>query len=412
VTAPARVQLKGSKWNRARGSKWVPAVMCSLVVILLGVVSRLQAEEWSVAPSLGVKAVYNSNLLLTPLTHDDTYGYWITPAMEVSGNSERLEVSSRIAADFVGYFGGEDRQFTNVFVPLSIRYKTEKDVIGFSGGLTRDNTLLSELQATGVVLQFAQRNQWSFNPTWTRMLTEKLSFQSGVQFSDTTYESGRLVDYRLFGGSGGFSYALTERDQVQIMGSYLDFRTIDSPSAFRSNFPGIDMSLTHAFSESLTGTVHGGPRFLQSTSEIFGVNLTTHDTVWLVGASLQQKFERAAVSASFERDLVPSGFGLLIQTNRAQGSASYDISETLTGSVSVVGVLTSGKSQVAVGGVFPDSRYVSITPKLSWKFLEWWQAEVSYMYRWRDIDTQLDSANSHATTFMVTYYPPKRTFFH
>ena len=128
-------------------------------------------------------------------------------------------------------------------------------MIGFSGGLTRDNTLLSELQATGVVLQFAQRNQWSFNPTWTRMLSEKLSFQSGVQFSDTTYESGRLVDYRLFGGSGGFSYALTERDQVQIMGSYLDFRTTDSPSAFRSNFPGIDMSLTHAFSESLDG--HG-----------------------------------------------------------------------------------------------------------------------------------------------------------
>ena len=412
MTVPAQVQLYDSNQGRAWGSRWVPAVVCSVIVIVLSMVPKLQAAEWSVSPSLGVKGVYNSNLLLSPLPHDDTYGYWVTPAMEVSGNSERLDVSSRIAADFVGYFGGEDRHFTNVFVPLAISYKTEKDLFGFSGGLTRDNTLLSELQETGVVLQFTQRNRWTFNPTWTRRLTEKLSFQSGVQFSDTTYESGRLVDYRLFGGSGGFSYALTERDQVQIMGSYLDFRTTDSPSAFRSNFPGIDMSLTHAFSESLTGTVHGGPRFLQSTSEIFGVDLTTHDTVWLVGASLQQKFEQAVVSASFERDLVPSGFGLLIQTNRAQASASYDISETLTGSMSVVGVLTSGKSQVAVGGVFPDSRYVSITPKLSWKFLEWWQAEVSYMYRWRDNDTQLDSANSHATTFMVTYYPPKRTFFH
>ena len=256
--------------------------------------------------------------------------------------------------------------------------------------------------------------EWSFNPTWTRMLTEKLSFQSGVQFSDTTYESGRLVDYRLFGGSGGFSYALTERDQVQIIGSYLAFRTTDSPSAFRSNFPGIDMSLTHAFSESLTGTVHGGPRFLQSTSEIFGVDLTTHDTVWLVGASLQQKFERAAVSASFERNLVPSGFGLLIQTNRAEASGTYDISETLAGSHQCgrCDDVRKGTS-AAVGGVFLDRNVMSVLPpKLSWKFLEWWQAEVSYMYRWRDIDTQLDSANSHATTFMVTYYPPKRTFFH
>lgn len=401
----------GRQWSRQRASKCLAKVVLALTIMAFGMAPSIDAAEWSLTPSLGAKGIYNSNLLLTSLPHDETYGYWVTPAMEVSGSSERLVVSSRVAADFVGYFGGERREFTNVFLPLSIRYKTEKDVIGFAGGLTRDNTLLSELQETGVVLQFAQRNQWTFNPTWTRMLTEKLSFQSGVQFSDTTYESGRLVDYRLFGGSGGFRYVLTERDQVQLMGSYLDFRTTDSPSAFRSNFPGIDMSLTHAFSESLTGTVHGGPRFLQSTSEIFGVNVTTHDTVWLVGASLQQKFERAMVGASFERDLVPSGFGLLIQTNRAQASASYDISETLTCSMSVVGVLTSGKSQLALGGVFPDSSYVSFSQKLSWKFLEWWQAEVSYMFRWRDIDTQADSANSHATTFMVTYYPPKWTVF-
>lgn len=412
MTVAVRLQLNGSKRSREWSSKQVAAVVLNLMIIASSMVPRIHAAEWSFSPSLGVKGVYNSNLLLTTLPHDDTYGYWVTPATELSGNTERLDVSSRIAADFVGYFGGEDRQFTNVFVPLSISYKTEKDLIGFSGGFTRDNTLLSELQATGVVLQFAQRNQWTFSPTWTRRLTEKLSFQSGVQFSDTTYESERLVDYRLFGGSGGFLYELSERDQVRLMGSYLDFRTTDSPSAFRANFPGIDMSLTHAFSESLTGAVHGGPRFLHSSSETPGGNLGTDDTVWLVGASLRKNFERAALGVSFERDLVPSGFGLLIQTNRAEASGSYEISETLACSLNVVGVLTSGKTQVAVGGVFPDSNYVSVAPKLSWKFLEWWQAEVSYMYRWRDIDTQVDSANSHATTFMVTYYPPKRTFFH
>jgi len=383
-----------------------------LVIIASDGAPGIKAAEWSLSPSLGTKGVYNSNLLLTPLPHDETYGYWVTPAMELSGNTERLDMSSRVAADFVGYFGGEDRQFTNVFLPVSIRYRTEKDLIGFTGGLSRDNTLISELQATGVVLQFAQRNQWTFNPTWTRSLTEKLSFQSGMQFSDTTYESARLVDYRLLSGSGGFLYHVTERDQVQISGTYVDFHTTDSPSPFRASFPGFDLSVTHAFSESLTGTVHGGPRFLNSTSQLLGGNFTTHDTVWLAGASLRKNFERAAFQVAFARDLVPSGFGLLIQTNRAEASGSYDLSETLACSVNVVGVLTSGKTRVVIGGAFPDSSYVSVAPKLSWKFLEWWQAEVSYMYRWRDIDTQADSASSHATTFMVTYYPPKRTFFH
>jgi hypothetical protein len=377
-----------------------------------GIPSQSEAAEWSLSPSLSVKGVYNSNLLLTPLPHDGTYGYWVTPATEIAGKTERLDVSSRIAADFVGYFGAEDRQFTNVFAPLSVRYRTDKDTIGFTGGLTRDNTLLGELQATGVVLDFTQRNQWTFNPTWTRRLTEKLSVQSGVQFSDTTYESARLVDYRLVGGSGGLLYQLSERDQIQLLGSYTHFRTTDSLFGFQASFPGINMSLTHAFSESLTGTLNGGPRFLSSTSQTPLGDITARDTVWLAGASMTKQFERAALHVSFARDLTPSGFGLLIQTHRGEVTGMYRVSETLDFTLTVLGVLASGKTKAAIGGTFPDSSYVSLMPKLSWRFLEWWQTEVSYEYRWREFESAAGSAQSHATMFMVTYSPPKLSFSH
>jgi hypothetical protein len=401
---------KGRGHGRSR--KATVYLVLAALIVTADMAPGSEAAEWSLAPSIGTKGVYNSNLLLTPLPHDETYGYWVTPAAELSGKTERLDVSSRIAADVVGYFGGEDRQFTNVFAPLSVRYQTEKDLIGFTGGLTRDNTLLSELQTTGVVLQFAQRNQWTFNPTWTRKLTEKLSFQSGAQLSDTTYETARLVDYRLVGGSGGLLYQLSERDHIQLSGSYTHFRTTDSPFGFQASFPGINMSLTHAFSESLTGVINGGPRFLSSISQTPLGDITARDTVWLAGASMTKSFERARLQVSFARDLTPSGFGLLIETNRGELSGSYEISETLIGSLNVVGVLTSGKASAVTGGAFPDSRYVSLAPKISWKFLEWWQAEVSYMYRWRAIDTATDSAESHATTFMVTYYPPKLSLSH
>ena len=33
--------------------------------------------------------------------------------------------------------------FTNLFLPLTLRYKTETDLLGFTGGFTRDNTLMS-----------------------------------------------------------------------------------------------------------------------------------------------------------------------------------------------------------------------------------------------------------------------------
>ncbi|MEO7863369.1 MAG: hypothetical protein ABIU05_23620 [Nitrospirales bacterium] len=388
------------------------------IVVLIGVffgahLSSVWAAEWALLPSIGIKGVYNDNLVLTPLPHKATYGYWVSPAAELSGKTERLEVSSRIAADFVSYYGGRETQFTNVFLPLTLRYKTEKDLLGFSGGFTRDNTLMSELLSTGLVLRFTQRNQWVANPSWSRSITEKLSFQSNFQLNDTTYEDGLslgLVDYQLLGGSGGLLYQLTEQDQIQLTGSYVNFHTTNAPTPFRADFPGVNLSLTRAFTETLTGVVHGGPRFVSSTTQIVGDNIRAQSTVWLFGASLTKKFESTSIQASVDRDIVPSGFGLLIQRDRAGLTVSHDLSETLMASFNGSGYLVSGVTEVAQGGTIPESRYFYFTPKVVWKFSEWWKMELSYTYGRRDIDSPLDAATSNATMFMLTYYPPKLAF--
>ncbi len=243
---------------------------------------------------------------------------------------------------------GEETQFTNVFLPLTLRYKTEKDLLGFSGGFTRDNTLMSELLSTGLVLRFTQRNQWTANPSWTRSITEKLSIQSNFQLNDTTYEDGLslgLVDYQLFGGSGGLLYQLTEQDQIQLTGSYVNFHTTNAPAPFRADFPGVNLTLTHAFTETLTGTAHGGPRFVSSTTQIVSDNIRAQSTVWLFGASLTKKFESTSIQVNVDRDIVPSGFGLLIQRDRAGLTMSHDLTETLAASFNGSGYLVSGVTE-------------------------------------------------------------------
>ena len=373
-------------------------------------VSQSEAAEWSLLPSIGVKGVYNDNLLLTPLPHEATYGYWVSPAAEFAGNTERLEVSGRAAADFVSYYGGQQNNFTNIHLPVSIRYKTEKDLLGFTGGFVRDNTLMSELLTTGVVLRFTQRNQWTANPSWTRSITEKLSVQSSFQLSDTTYENGLslgLVDYQLLGGSGGLLYQVTEQDQIQLSGSYVNFHTTNAPLPFRASFPGVNLSLTHAFTETLTGTAYGGPSFVSSTTQTAGDNIKAQSTVWLFGANLTKKFERATVQISASRNIVPSGFGLLIQTDHAGMTVSHDLSETLTASFDGSAYIVSGVTNRATGGTFPENRYFSATPTIAWKFLEWWKLELSYTYGRREVAGFSDATTSNATMFMLTYYPPK-----
>ena len=393
--------------------RWCLYQSVVLVWLFCGVhLSAVWAAEWSFVPSIGAKGVYNSNLILTPLPHDETYGYWVSPAAEFAGKTERLEVSSRIAADFVSYYGGAGTQFTNIFLPLTLRYKTDKDLLGFTGGFVRDNTLMSELLDTGLVLRFTQRNQLTANPSWTRRITEKLSFQASGQLNDTTYENGLtlgLVDYQLFGGSGGLLYQMTEQDQIQLSGSYVNFHTTNAPSPFRASFPGVNLSLTHAFTETLTGTAYGGPRFVSSTTDTVSNSVTAQSTVWLFGASLTKKLESTSIQVNVDRDIVPSGFGLLIQRDRAGLTVSHDLTETLAASLNASGYLVSGITQLATGSTFPESRYAYLTPKIAWKFLEWWKLEMSYTYGHREVDGS-NPAMSNATMFMLTYYPPKLAF--
>jgi hypothetical protein len=383
-------------------------ILCAAWLVL-AFAFRGEAAEWSVLPSIGANGVYNSNLILTPFPHSETYGYWISPAAEFAGKTERLEVSGRTAADFVSYYGGQNTSFYNLYLPLTTRYKTETDQLDFTGGFVRDNTLMGELLNTGVVLRFTQRNQWTANPSWTRALTEKLSFQSSFQLSDTTYENGLslgLVNYQLFGGSGGLLYQLTEKDQVQLSGSYVNFHTTNSPASFRSGFPGASLNLTHMFSESLIGTLYGGPRFVNTTSQIGAVQIKTNDTVWVFGGNLTKKFERSTIQATVSRDIIPSGFGLLIQTDRVAATVTHNLSETIALSLDASAYRVSGVTTTALGTSLADQKYFYVTPTISWKFLEWWKAELSYAYRLREV-TGVPDATSNGTMFTLTYFPPK-----
>lgn len=379
-----------------------PAVLTGIAVLAWAV--ELRAAEWSAEPSVSLRADYNSNLTLTVFPHDEVWGYWASPAVTFAGSTESLRVSAKAAADFVRYVGGEDVSFTNLYFPLSARYRREQDTWSLEGGLTRDNTLLGELQQTGVRVSFTQRNLWTANPSWTRALTEKLSVQGGYQFADASYDNGfrlGLIDYQVHGGNGAVLYDLTERDQVQFTGHYVTFSAPDA--RLRSAYYGATASMTHSFSESATGTVSGGPRQV-STSQ-FG--LKDSELVWLFAANLRAQGERSSLQLDVSRDINPSGLGLLIRTDRAAVTVSNDVTETLTASISGQVLLASGIATKGFTVGFPDQRYVSATPKITWRMTDWWTLTVSYTYAQLDIDNPSRTAGANSTFVMVTYTMPK-----
>src|SRR5262249_42523037 len=118
-------------------------------------------------------------------------------------------------------------------------------------------------------------------------------------------------------------------------------------------------------------------------------------------ASIKKEFERSIVSVETSREINPSGFGRLIETTRVGGALSYNVTESLTASITGGTYFASGVA--SVGASFQRARYSNVAPSLSWKFAQWWTLDVGYSYSERGVDSlhQWNFANS--TFFMLTY---------
>jgi hypothetical protein len=388
------------------------AVVGGIALFMVVTASQRTAEgaEWSAEPSLSVRGVYNSNLILTSAPHSDTWGHWVSPGVKFAGATENLEVSGRAAADFVGYYGGVDQSLTNLYFPLSMKYGTERETFALDGGFTRDNTLMGELRQTGVVLSFTQRNYWNVVPSWTHALTERLSLQAGYQYANATYENGLnlgLVDYTTHAGSAGLLYRVSEKDHLQATASLMNFKAPQA-SNLRSVIYGGDLSWSHEFTETINASLSGGARMVNSSTTVGPAQLEDTQVVWIGHANLQKRWADATVTIDASRDVYPSGFGLLVRTSRVGIGMTKDLTERLTFSLdSALFFAESVASEATPLASLPLNRYITATPAVQWKMSDWWSLDVNYTYARRDVESFNESAFSHAATISLTYYPPK-----
>ena len=387
------------------------AVVVGTLLVMTGAVSHKGAEaaEWSAEPSLSLRGVYNSNLILTAAPHTETWGYWVSPGVKFAGATENLEVSGRAAADFVSYYRGVDQSLTNLYFPLSAKYRTERETFAFDGGFTRDNTLMGELQQTGVVLRFTQRNAWNVSPSWTHDLTDRLSVQVGYQYSSATYENGLqlgLVDYTVNNGSTGLSYRLTERDEMRVTALVTEFLAPDA-SDLRSSIYGGQLLWSRALTETISAVISGGGRLVDSAIGTGSARVEDSQVVWVGNLTLQKSWEDAKLTLETSSDIYPSGFGLLVRTSRAGINLSKDLNERLTLSFDAAVLLAESVASKATVTALPQNRYINVTPALRWKMAEWWTLDLNYTYSRREVESFNETAFSNAATVMLTYFPPK-----
>jgi hypothetical protein len=378
------------------------AVLWTLAACMAG--TPALAAEWALEPSISVKGEFNDNILLTTAPHDPVYGLWTSPGAKFKGSTERLEIEGSVLADFVRYYQEEGLDITNLYFPVAARYTTEKDRLGLEGGYTRDNTLIGELQQTGVINTRRQRNQGRVKPTWSHLLAERWTFDGSYEYVDVTYDDPglSLFDYRMHTGTAGLSYRASEKDQVSGTGYYVDY--FSPVSKIGSIFYGAQLGWSHEFSETMSAWVTGGVRLISSTFTDQGQTRTEDDFIWVASGRVEKRFETGSLHAEIGRDIYPSGLGFLIRSDHVQVQARKDLTPTLTASVTLDGFVID---PVISTTTIPNNRFMRIEPRLHWRTTQWLSLDVAYTYSRFEVPSVDTIATGNAVYLTLSYYPPK-----
>ena len=199
-----------------------------------------------------------------------------------------------------------------------------------------------------------------------------------------------------------------------------------SPANFKSNTTGLQLGITHGFSETFTGLLNVGARSTSSTSQqsalvcpapviLCQFGFIPYDAVpfttktrshgYTLNATLDKQFETTTLNGQVSREVNPSGNGSLVQTDRIGFSVANKFSPTLTGALDA-----SIYRSRYLGDVISrsDSRYYTVGPRLSWRMSEWWSLDTGYTHARQEYDNAgITAATANSAYVLVRYDWPK-----
>ena len=163
---------------------------------------NLIAAEWLTKYEASLKTEYDDNKRLTALPHDNTFGSILGVKGKLGIQTEKTVVDLTPRARFSKYSSedtDEDKLDSNdYFLDLNSLWVTERFLWGLNGKYSRDTSLTSELEDTGLVQTSKKRKKVDFNPTLVYEFNEWTNLQFAIDFTRVEYKDAalvRLIDY-------------------------------------------------------------------------------------------------------------------------------------------------------------------------------------------------------------------------
>jgi len=401
-------------------------VLLPLTASLLAVPAA-PAAQWYLNPSLSVHGGYNDNIRLTTGSHNAVEELTVSPELAFGRRTAISNLSGSVGVDSRHFWGEDGLNTTDRHLDLSSHYNSSPLTIWrLDGNITRDTTLQSELSDTGVVLQRSPRLKRSISPSWQYQWNRKTRLQLGYQYQGVSYPEGTTAgfqDYKTNTANGSLTYLYDQRNQISGSVAYTDYRTTNGNVTARyaiAQFGG-----SHAFSQVLSANLAIGWRRTDTTLKqqrpIYQIVLTSRglelrqtgtttreisnsNNGYVLSGGLTRKLETGKLSATVSRNIQPTAYGGVIQTDRLGLSAKRRYSRTFGASLDLSYYRTRAVS-TSVSGL--DRNFIRVEPAAHWKLSRWWTIRADYRYTRQQYKNQSTTATQNAFYVTARYDWPR-----
>ena len=366
----------------------------------MGLLTAAQAHAdgegpWSIEPRLGLSTEYTSNPLLEQFGGQSETRAAALIDLPLRYDTDELEFLLRPNGRVTDKSGFSALGSNFEHLDGAVQFSDELDSASLQAELARDSSLYflgALVDRVGVA-----RTTASTNADWTHSLTERAQAQLDGSWSRVRYDNSlasgslvnlaNLVDYRYWSAGPTFSYVVSERNTVKLLGSYGVYDSLNGQTDSKSESVqlGFVRQLSEIWSLNTSAGYSKSKNRENTVIDFFGFlfpiteRSTQNGTVY--AASLSRQGENFTFIGGASRALQPTGFAFLSRQDSYNLSAGYKRSERWDYGVAATW-LKAVNPQVSSGQANFNStestnRFLNVHASLNWHWTPEWVVSVT-----------------------------------
>jgi hypothetical protein len=387
---------------------------CALAAVLLSATAaNVHAENWEFAPRLQLGYEFNDNYRLDfPGDEIEVSGGLldVTLPIRLVDPVRRAEIAPRVRATL--FPDERDEDSTDYFLSGLFEQRTQRQVFGIGGSISREDVVRSELPTSSIgsnlgdpeggdsgrVVQRNRRDMLRVVPYWQYDLSERHRAEAGAYFFDADFEQlfpGSQQDFQDYGVHVGWGFKVSPRSTVIARARASRYETVFESDAYGAE---VEWRADYSQTSHLYVRLGGQQTDLDSGSGPSETNV-------IAGAGGRWTWPTTSAFVDLTRSVGPTSAGAVVERTQLRLRLDRAVRPRLSIFGGARGIRDEGVSEAST---YPTREYLTGELGFDWRITRQWSVLGIYHYIWQEYADEPSDTASNAVSLGVVYEPGRR----